>query len=312
MRLIPEEIKYLESKKELLTRIYKNYQEQLRDSERDKTDGQPIPHQFEIDGKPGRINASLINIEHLLSDSEYVIMRNFDTIDVGTGFILQFLDDGEIERYILTEKGIISTVDSDSKFKFISLEGNLGKAVKGAKQGDTVSYLDAQDNLQSAVVIAIDNIREHYANFLREEAMKKEQDERILPTDITPSQKELALSEKENRARSKKDLVAINEVLNIPMATLPTDDTIGIGSHVIVNVESASGLSERIIFELIKKAVTIELDCQYVECDSALGKAIFGLKEGEYFTYITENGLPLKGKIVSVDNNYLDEKVRVR
>ena len=63
-------------------------------------------------------------------------------------------------------------------------------------------------------------------------------------------------------------------------------------------------------FELVNRAVSTEIEGEYVERISPLGEAIYGLRVGEQFSVKRSHKPNLKGVITQVEN--VDKKERVK
>ena len=157
MQLIPEEVAYLRERGESLENKCANFYQDRYDH--DNINGVKIPSMDDINEKGYQFYSnSLKDIHHLLTNNQFVWKRNFDKIDVGTGFFLCFDDDPEIKRYVLTEKGFALS----SSYKLISLESDLGNAVKGKKDGDKITYQVSKTlRTISASIIKIDRVKHH-------------------------------------------------------------------------------------------------------------------------------------------------------
>ena len=285
-----------------------------------------IPSFFENTSRS--LTKKVSDIDDVLLKGTYIQDRNFDQIDVGTGFYVSF-DDGEKERFVLTEKGITTS----SSYKMISLDSELGKAVLNKKVGDPISYyVSASHCTITGSIAEIDRIKSHYVRFIREEQQanricesvrdeyrllkKNDMEEYMRRHSISYSQLELALEERRKLGRAKdksaiRRAAYLDKIIDLPIAEIPKDGTIGVGSHVQLRMSDKKGNESVREFEFINQAVSTELNCHYVERISALGNAIYGLGENDTFFYCKNRKIYL-GLIETVDNYAISNTERVR
>ena len=326
MRLIPEEIAYLRRKKKELERRCEQAFYDIKQYDHDTNNGVKIASFDELNGNTYQHYADeCLRLEQLLIKGQVVKERDFDKIDVGTGFYIRNNDTLEENRFVLTENSFYLSSD----YNLISLNSNLGKAVLGKKDGDLITYKDAEDKgTISATILQIDRKESNYVSFIRDKAMIDRHCGRFIPYelhyylirsrkyDITPSQLELL---KENikkldydSAISGKDMQSLKASLAKSMeakiAPPPKDDgTVHVGSRVEVLL-NRDGVVSKKKFELIEWAYSTELDCDYEEFNSSLGCKVFHSKVNDRFI-IDDNYF---GQIISVDNEYNHKKERVR
>lgn len=260
----------------------------------------------------------LKKIRDVLINSTYLKQRVVDRIEIGTKFLFQFFGEEEICDYILVEDAIgVGSMDG-----FISTKSPIGKQLLGKKDGDILTDIGAVLEIKKDIC--------DYDHFIKEKKYKTRvgSRERALTKElnllkksdtsaleeyrkrnmITASQKKLLEIEKlcllNHPSKSSQRLHYIEKVLKtVPVASLPTDDTVGIGSIVSIQyatkdeVNTWSG-------EVIHKAESTELSSCYIERISTFGALIMGLRNGEEFIY--RNGFShksIKGKILDVNNN---------
>ncbi len=325
MKLIPEQIKMLREKKEELLEKRRKHIAYRHDSETTQIEGlgcsSLIDYQSEAEFHQN--TAELSEINKLLSSCEYVRERNFDVIDIGTAFSFSYDDGAPRERLTFVEEyGPISM------YQFASSSSDFGQAVRGKKPGDNVTYtVKATGGIVSLTIDEIDRIRENYVSFIRDKhytdrisksysrelRQLKENDieEYENRFKITNSQS-LLLSEELGKMPSKTSDLSIavrksniNRFLERGVAKLPEDGSIGIGSHVTVSILNDNGEFEHKTFEMINYAVSTELEPHYVERISPMGQALFGLHEGDKFSFKRNHKPNVHGIVTSVDNDYI-------
>lgn len=98
-------------------------------------------------------------------------------------------------------------------------------------------------------------------------------------------------------------LDTINHLLDtsIKNEVVPDEKKVGIGSHVSIMTFDADGSHNRRV-EVIQKAVSYELETDYVEASSPLGVKIMGLTENEEFLCFTQSGKYYTGIVYDIDN----------
>lgn len=332
MKLVAEQIKYLRERKKELEDKRKDYKEYLQTRDRTGYDDIGLPQfgNFASDMEYRSYFKELEEIERTLESSEFLTERNFDFIDIGTLFTVTF-EGMDTEDILLVEKGIAS-----HETRMVSIESDLGKAVIGHKPGESLTYkVGATGRTISITIDDIKKLQNDYEHFIHtngtssnrmskrvrknlKELKENNPDEYMRRHMITPSQAHLA---KEEIRRFKKNTKSNSEITRRTYLTKvinpeniiypPTDDTIGIGSHVELLLQDEEGNVRELSFELINFAISTELSSHYVERITTLGNAIFGLRAEDTFSVIRKNKPRLKGIIKSVDNKYIDTKERV-
>lgn len=332
MKLVPEQVKYLRERKEQLLQARETYIKYCQNRERTQMDGVSsgyvVDYQHEYDFIHNL--RELEEIEKILSLGEFVSDRNLDTIDIGTSFSVRFDEDDENNHMMLVDaKGAIGTL------YFIAIDTDFGNAVLGKKEGDAVTYkVQATGRQISLTIDEIEKVKDNYEHFIREKThasrisgSEKEELRRLKKEDIeeynkrheiTESQKSLLEEELGKISINTKNLSeirrrsVIKKTLESPVAIPPEDDSIGIGSHVIISLMDENGdLIEKSI-EVINQAVSTELESHYVERISPLGHAIYGLHINDAFTIRRNHKPALKGLVDAVDNNYYMKNERVK
>lgn len=331
MKLIPEQISDLRKKRqELLNSLYE-YKDYF--ASRDK---KCIEHSIGMfvgdkvtDDQYQMVKNNYDSIVELLTTSEYVEVRDTNTVQIGTKFIIGFADTGATSTLILTD--VVYGL-SPSK-GFVSQLSPMGKSVIGKKEGDTISYKlpNAYPNGQvSATIKQIIKDPQEYVQFIKNRPFKNrvsKQERREIralltstdPIDvaeycrrqqITQSQKNLLLCEQTrlaniaNNPSQKSKLQNIRHLLHYSLVAIPpTDGTIGIGTQfkvILTDGENAEIKSA----ELINRAVSSELDDEYVERISPLGSKIFGLMPNDTFS-LRKGNKTYMGMVINVDGKTL-------
>lgn len=323
MKLVAEQVKYLRDQRKKLIQKQKEYQDYISSRERTSFEefGCPMVGDFSDDMNVSRSLAEVGKIDSLLRNGEIVWDRNFDEIDIGTGFFIQSMGrHHKLRRFVLTDSY------SPSLFlQTVSIDSDLGKNVRGKKTGDVIRYrVDKTGRVVTATIEAIDTDKGHYEHFLKEDSISKrmcqgarEELHYLKGNDLTgyqsrhqltDSQRELIMEELfkipsgSNHYSDVRRRSYFQRLLNSEVAATPTDDSIGIGSLVTVQLEDENGDIEKKSFEVINQAVSTELVSDYVERISPLGHTLFGLKPTDEF-FIRRNHLPrLRGVVEAVEN----------
>lgn len=278
--------------------------------------------------------------ENLLGYSTFLYERCFEHIDIGTKFKMFFLDEeDEVMELMLVD----SLVGENKNGEFISKDSPLGMAIVGAHEGDVVYY--QLNNLKIGVKIKeiitdskayVTRIRDkEYFNRICKaekrairELLETSEDEYKKRLAITKSQKELLCTElkqiyakmnSENKKYFSSRIKSIKYYLGMDVASLEDENSIGIGSEFTLKLfiddeEFVSNL------EMINRAVSDELDREYIERISPMGSKIYGLKEGERFTYRDGRNKIIFGTVYNIQNvisnkdinNYQYKKVENR
>ena len=248
----------------------------------------------------------LDDINYTLSTSEYVTERNLGFVDLGTKF--DFRDEFGTETKMLVEPGA-------TDISFLSIDSPLGKSIKGAKSGDKVSFILDNGVKQDAFVTKIYQDTSDYEHFIRETPLSYRVKPALLneimiaaknPKGIEKwhalsNSQVCILKEKSKRlAKAETDEYELRELssyFKLPVAELPSDNSIGVGSYVTIELD-ANGKKHQISFEFINMARSSEIESEYVERSSQLGQAIYGLHPNDKFVFSPN----LSGKVISVDN----------
>ncbi len=327
MKLVAEQVKLLRKKREELLKSKREYSKYLSESrERDSIDGTTPFYADYLEGQNyQRTMKELHRIEDILSSAELVIDRNFDSIEVGTAFYAQFDGDDEKERITLVE----SDASMGHDFHLVSLDSDFGKAIQGHTDGDYITYTVKATGRKIGVSIdSIDRMKNHYDHYIREvsgpsrmskvvkselrELKQANPEEYKRRHGVSYSQIELA----EEELKRESDLTPtrkafLNRIIHSTPEALPTDGSIGIGSHVQVLLTDEAGRTTIKDFEMINRAVSYELDDHYVERITPLGNAIYGLRANDTFTVSRNHKPNLQGVVLMVQNDLTKQSQRV-
>lgn len=303
MKLIAEQLHALRKRKSELVATLRRFNDYARNQrERDSIDGigTPVYTDYLAAEEYGRAVNEYSEIQQILCSCELVEKRELDKIEIGTAFYAHFDGDAGKERFVLVEKGI----PSDKDYHFLSLDSDFGRAVLGKRAGENVVYQTGSSATPIQVSIdEIDQISKNYLHFLR-----KAKPTKARHLVITESQRVLAgeeLLHDHNLSPERK--AVLRKAILSPTVKAPKDGTIGIGSKVSAFIIDDDGEGKDLEFEVIDKAIATELDCDYVERQSPLGRAVMGLQEKDTFIV---SGTNTKGVILSVCNEE-KEKERV-
>lgn len=273
--------------------------------------------------------------KRVLSTAELVKRVPIDEIGIGTKFSLKFSDTDEIEQFIMLEDPI--GMKSSKSESHITVKSPIGKLLLGKKVNDIIQYsasLSSADKME-IMVVDIKATPDDYLQYFRtipvsfriceKERMQKRELARREKTDptvqeqyeqaraITESQRRLLVLETNrlinqlklpdsNKNYIRLRLGEIRKILSTQkVASLPTDGSIGIGSHFSVMLFTPEETLVRRV-EMINQAVGEELESDYIEKISLLGTNIFGLKEGEEFIARSSHGKYITGKVFDIDN----------
>lgn len=311
MRLVAEQVKILrEKRKELLAKksdLIEYYQS--RDLNSGLEGIRAFCSDYNTDVAISSYHQELAEIDSLLSISSFVMNRDLDKIDIGTGFDIDFGD--TIESAILVEKNVLG----NTSFIFTSLESDLGSAVIGHKKGDVVTFkVQATGRELSVKIDDIKTMKDKYEHFILEEKVSERKANSVKDSDMEPviSHSQLTLLNEEYNGTNKKRREEIIKILDCNRVVEPeTDDSIEVGSRVSLLLKDGDDTIER-DFEFIDHAVSTEIDSMYVERISPLGQAIDGLKKDETFT-VRRNHMPsIKGIVVDVHNSKVNSDRRVK
>ena len=330
MRLIPEQVKYLLEKRDSLSHDAELFHDGFQYREKSGFDNIAVPVSFDYHANVqyGRVSDELAATNQMLSTAQYVFDRNFDSIDIGTGFVASFDDGFDPERLVLVE----AFTPTDGK-QLVSLESDIGRAVYGKKEGDTISYFVQATGQQLTIHIdSIDKNLNHYESFIRsrdyssrmshlvakeyQELKENNPDEYIRRHQLSSSQMsmveaELSKLEKLSNPMYASRISFLKKFIELGIAKHSKDGSIGVGSLVTIQFLDDEGNLVVRCFELINRAVSSELDSQYVERISPLGNALFGLHEGDSFSVPRQYKKNLRGTVVSISSVREQQKVRV-
>ena len=322
MKLVAEQIKVLRERKKELEESIRHYREGAQEREKTSIDGVGLPFlgDFQEDMAYANTRREFHEIEKQLGQAEFVTERNYNAVDIGTAFYVNFGDDDR-ERLMLIDENI-----SNGGYKLVSTKSDFGKAVIGKREGETVTYtVQATGRKLSLTIDEIDTIRENYEHFIREteqhnrlchtakEELRqlKENNPEEYANRHTISKSQWYLANEEygkfgNQSKSKADIKRksyLRDILaNAKIAELPKDDTIGIGSKVEVLITDENGNTKTKQFEYVNQAISTELESQYVERITAEGRSLFGLKANDTFKIKRKNKPALMGIVLSVKN----------
>ena len=325
MKLIAEQVRYLREKKQELLRKRMEYTAYCKSRESIASDWNSISPMSDPqeDSRMSKALGELNQIDSMLKRSEIVLDRNYDQVDIGTKFSVKF-DDDIAESIILTEANPLTS----ASINFVTLDSALGKAVIGHKKGDKVHYKVQGGRELTATIDDIDTAKDHYEHFLcetpysnrgssaqRRNLTKLNRQGENDSNQITSSQADLIREEINRLSHGPKSASSISrkallkKILNSSPIAEPKGDKIGIGSQVQVLLFDGEEEIDK-SFEFINRAYTTELDAHYVERSSALGHAIYGLKEGDSFKVNRMKGNPYTGVVLTVVNEKENERVR--
>lgn len=333
MKLIGEQVKYLRERRRELLSKQEEYKAYVASREKTNIDdiGCPMVGDFNDDMIAAHSLADANRSENILRNSDFVLQRNFDMIDIGTGFYVILNGRKKQKRRFV----LIDEFSPSISLQTVSKDTDLGQAIVGKKAGDEVTYtVKANGRTMTTFIDSIDQDMSHYDCFLREDTTTKRMSKtakrqlRELKENnpeeyeqrhtITRNQALLLQAELIKIPTNSKEYSDVRrrsfyqKLLETPLAEIPKDNRIGIGSNVKILLTDENGNTVEQSFEMINRAVSTELAAHYVERISPLGSAIYGLKEGDTFE-VRRNHLPrLHGIVVSVYNNHAKQLVRTK
>lgn len=317
MKLTPEQIYYLRKRRRELKEKISEFSEYCES--RNKLD---------IDSlyKEAQNLKDQEEINKMLKESEFVKERNFEMIDIGTIFTAEFGDGYKTPVMLIDQDTLYDPTGS-----YTTLDSDFGSVVKGAKAGDKITYIAESTGKKIKVKIdEIDKVRDHYMHFIKERTYKnrvcaqvKRQMARLkISSDeeyrnalaITESQVELLYDELEKLDYKKQeDKSRINEIKKIikeyPIAPKPKGEIVQPGSRIVITFISKNNEFETKEYEFINRAISTELDSEYIERISDLGNRIYGLIPGDGF-FLPDNNKYLGGVIESINNEEEIKRVR--
>ena len=143
MILIPEQVKALRDKINDLEEKIQEEKYFFKNDERNQLEPGFVNYvnkEMEIDDYNFLVN-KLEYYKRVLENSEFVKEFKKDLVDYGTKFKIKYYDDDDVETYTLVENsvGLKSTYFNQDN-GYISVDGYLGKTLKGKKTGDEFSY----------------------------------------------------------------------------------------------------------------------------------------------------------------------------
>ena len=309
MKLIPEQIIQIKKKIGELEKRVENYNDYYADRNTTgaaKSPGNQYGDFFTEHGLDLEF-FKLKKYREIIMGSEFVYERDYETVNCGTKFQYCFVDEPtEIEEGMLAD----SMIGLASHKGFISSSSKLGEAVLGKQVGSVCIYKGVED-FQVIRITGIESNRYNYVNFIRsipynirkckqsrmEMIMEKEEnpDCYLRRKEITVSQLELLKEELEritncinvkNITKIKRRISEIKGYLkNREIAETCLDGTIGVGTKFKITFLNRDGSMITKELEMINVALGDELDSDYVERISRLGVAIYGLREGDTFSY---------------------------
>ena len=326
MKLFAEQIQYLRKRRAELLEKLNTYSEYCKNRENGGFDCFGAPHflDYQVQIQNSKDRSELVEIDTMLRNGEFLVDRNFEMIDIGTSFSVDF-GDGEIDQTILMDRNTTSA----GTHMYASVDSDFGKAVLGKKVGDQVSYVVSSTGRKvSASISDIDRIRDHYLHFICEkdytervcgpvateiQTLKREDPEGYqMWHTITPSQVDLLREELHHvKGKDTRRYSYIQKLLReAPVAKFDGTDRIQVGSIVDVLLQDGDNEATMHHFELVNRAVSTEIEGDYVERISTLGNAIYGLQEGDTFLVRRKHMPGIRGIVSSVSNQDVNQRVR--
>ena len=336
MVLVPEQVSNMrEENRRIRERIpgYSDYFQNKELSSAEYTEGRPMAD-FAIETNYQTDITTIKKNEELLATSTFLTKRVTDSIEVGTKFVVKFDHDNKQQELLLVEE----SVGIPGLKGFVTLNSIFGQNIKGKKETDTFSYRVNTDKYNTGVriitgtITAIKKDPKDYLHYIKDkpyssrlcckeknilhqlyqnmnidEQSRLEYQKRL---ELTPSQIELIEAEIKYLKRTKIDknliksrLAALRQyITKYNIASPPTDESIGIGTNFSVIINTPDGVVNR-RFEMINRAVSNELEDEYIERISTLGSKIFGLKENEEFVVAGRCGKISRGIVYDIDNS---------
>lgn len=260
------------------------------------------------------VNSGLIDagnskaeMRHLLTNSEFEnVKTKAGVIRIGSMFSL-VSSDNKSEPFFLVKNTYGLTAGNDFP-TVVSSESKLGQSVMGKESGNIIEYPNEEGELQE-YRIQIETREDLYPNFIIDYPSVE------LPTDrkiiLTPSQVEILKDErcrqeylcKSLKESDNENIKYLKNCINNGELILPPyDESIGIGSRVTLLFDG-----KEVSYELIDRAYSTEIDTEYIEANSELGRIIFGKKVGDEFSYSVPLPYPfpamnISGKVIGVNN----------
>jgi len=332
MLLVPEQIRNIKETIEKL-RIekeeYKNYFADRKGTNAEETFQSSIGNDM-IETQYQAAISKLRVYEKALDTATYIREVSKDTIGIGNKVKILFDGEEESEIYMLAD----TDIGLDLSTTIITAESPLGKSIMGKQAGESFDYKVENSNLNLYVSGVIEEIlppsteitfirnkylrdRKYkaakYATKYLEETKDLEESKKELEKwqEITETQKDLLKTELEHLEKTVKTTEIASRKTQIKKllkhkVSKPEPGIISVGSRFSMMLYG----NDQTIFkrvELINQAYSDELNDEYVERISALGMAVYGLKEGEEFTYKTKEG-HISGVVYDIDHRLESSK----
>ncbi|MBR6137497.1 MAG: hypothetical protein IKQ06_05015 [Bacilli bacterium] len=318
MKLVPEQIYYLRKLRREMKRKIMEFNNSSESRNR---------LTFEDFYKDSQNRKDVEAINEMLTEAEFVKTRNFEMVDIGTIFLIDY-GDGYKYPTMLVDKDTMY----DPNHNYIPTDSEIGSVLLGAKEGDIITFILSEiGRKMTAKITDIDRIQDHYMHFIKEKTYKnrvcapvKRQMAKIKTEEgdeaykkalaITESQVELLYDElKKLDFRNPEDKSRINEIKRIikeyPIASPPTNGIVEAGSKIVITFVTENSQFITKEYEFINRAVSTELDSEYIERISDFGNEIYGLSPGDPFR-LPNNNWYIGGVIESIDE--IEDKKRVR
>jgi len=311
MILIPEQISILRETLRREKEIADKYEKYLKTVELVDTNG-------------------FLQKKNLLLKNDFLRGREVNKIALGTRFTMKLYGEEKIEAILVDKE--IELLNAEGEYHFISQHSPLGQLLLGKQAGNLITK--TLENGNSTIIGTVEDIKTEsrdYVNFIRDrkrdhrqskfvrhdmkklEEKRKEdplaQQEWEARRTITESQRQL-LKEKISRLMSheltlseKNQLFFARKLLTErEVADLPEDGTIGIGSEFSITLAAEDKMITKRV-ELINEAFSDEMDDEYIERMDPLGNQIFGLSEGDSFSYYSSRLGSVTGIVFDIDNS---------
>jgi len=306
MRIIPEQVKYLREEIKKLREQLESYDQYYLERDREVGTqetcmvfcGDSITeHQIAKNYK------TLKTYEKFLLIGDYVRKPETDKIGIGTKFSLKFDGENIEENYTLVEVLVGKHMFNEA----ITVESPIGKSIIGKKEGETFTYKIGGNEIKG-IITKIETNEKAYPSYIR--YINKEIQKTSEVVKITESQKELLETELVKNSTlivnaQEKNIVEqriaeIKELLNKSKIASPSADKIDVGTKFNITIFTDEGdITKRV--ELIEKAVSDELENDYIEKNSLFGLAVCGLKNQDEFI-IHINQKPIAGVVYDISN----------
>lgn len=320
MILIPEQVKELREKIIDLEEKIKDYENYFLECDKSTLESGFVKYKdntLEVDNYnlDKKILASYIDA---LNNGEFITDIDYNSIGYGTKFKVKYDEDDEYETYTLTENSLgLKSVNFNRNNGYISVDGLLGKNIKGKKEGDEFRYIVSLKGKKENIVITgkiIEILKKskNDVNFIMakpksfriaSKAKKYRQtlDEKALKEldQITPSQYELLEEEK-------------NRLVNSLMKFKKYQNRIMVNS--VVSLKNRKGVVN-------KYKIVDEDDVDFtreIDCNSIVARRLFSKRKGDYFDERISYKIDGKrkynyyrGYIVEIDNSLVSKEESV-